>query len=151
MALNLTKRVKVDYTETPHYEGSKSFLFEVDKGDLPYDVFGFDCVAVLKAVSPDSERGEWNAKLFRRRKASGEIVQPESGKPDFDVGAELHTALRTKGFDFREDGRVFLGDKAAEDFMPQVTGVVVQDANIAQRVSEEFERRGYLVERVYPV
>ena len=64
--MKLEKKVNVHYQTNPLME-EEGFLFEVEKGDLPYSIFGNDCVEVAKAVSPEHKTGEWVALPYRRR------------------------------------------------------------------------------------
>lgn len=143
MSLNLAKKVNVNYGANPFMDG-EGFLFEVDKADLPYGVFGSDCVEVARTVSPEHKTGKWDAVPYRRRECNGELVPA-----DVDVRKELYDILRTVPPTVGEDGSIAFGERGAKDLFPRVAGVAVKDSNVAHRVAQLFEERGYEVTRAY--
>jgi hypothetical protein len=128
MSLDLVKRVTVHYKASPLMDG-EGFLFEVDQADLPYEIFGKDCVEIARTVSP-------GAIPYRLR--DGEIVT-------VDVRRELADVLRTVSPTLGEDGLIGFG----KDLFPRITGVAVKDSDVAHRVGELFEDRGYEIIKAY--
>ncbi len=143
MSLNLAKKITVYFKANQLAEG-ESFLFEVDQADLPYGVFGKDCVEVARIVSPEHNTGRWDAVPYRRRESNGELVPAT-----VDVRKELYDILKTVPPTIAEDGSIKFGDRDANDLFPRVTGVAVQDSNVAQRVAQLFEERGYELTKAY--
>ena len=143
MSLNLAKRITVHFEANPLAEG-ENFLFEVDKADLPYGVFGKDCVEVARILSPEHKTGRWDAVPYRRRESNGELVPAT-----VDVRKELYDILRTVPLAVGADGSIRFGDRDAKDLFPKVTGVAVKDSNVAHKVAQLFEERGYEVNKAY--
>ena len=47
------------------------------------------------------------------------------------------------------DGSIRFGDRDAKDLFPKVTGVAVKGSNVAHKVAQLFEERGYEVNKAY--
>ena len=134
--MKLEKKINVHYQTNPLMEG-EGFLFEVEKGDLPYGIFGKDCVEVARAV-------EGKAIPYRRREESGELVPA-----NLDVRTELYNFLKDVGPTVGEDGSITFGGRSADDLLPRVTGIAVKDAVIAHQVAFLLKDRGYTLEKKF--
>ncbi len=134
--MELEKKINVHYQTSSLIEG-EAFLFEIEKGDLPYAIFGSDCMEIARAIGKE-------VIPYRIRESTGELV-PAS----FDARGELYNDLMSGVFSFDENGEVRLGGKPGSDFLPNVGGVAVKDANLAHHVAKLFEERGYHLVKKY--
>lgn len=134
--MELEKKISIHYQTNPFMEG-EGFLFEIEKGDLPYALFGSECVEVARAV-------EGKAMPYRKRESTGELVPA-----CFDVKTELYNILRRVISIVEEDGSVKLGEHSPEDLFPRICGVAVGDANVAHQIVKLFEKKGYEVIKRY--
>jgi len=134
--MQLEKKINVHYQTNPFMEG-EGFLFEVEKGDLPYAIFGSDCVEVARAVGG-------KAIPYRRREESGELVPA-----NLDVRTELYNLLKDVGPTVGEDGSITFGERSAEDLLPRITGIAVKDPITAHKVAFLLRDRGYTLEKKF--
>ena len=134
--MELEKKISIHYQINPFMEG-EGFLFEIEKGDLPYAVFGSDCMEVARAV-------EGKAMPYRKRESTGELVPA-----CFDVKTELYNILRRVISIVEEDGSVKLGEHSSEDLFPKICGIAVKDANVADQVAFLLEEKGYSLEKKF--
>lgn len=140
LKMELEKKVELDFVKNPWRE-EKCFAFEVIPGDLPYEIYGKDCIDIAKEANT-KHIDQHYIKAFRK-KSNGEFVKSEN-----ELKKQQFITLKVVAPEII-DGKTYYDKIPIEDIFPKIKGIATWEPKAANLISELFENRGYEIIKKY--